>query len=190
MARSKPLTTGQAAECCQVSQATIINWIKKGTLKAYTTPGGHHRILMSDFLSFLETYGIPLDPMLEEAPRARVLVVGGGPDVEGLARALRQDGEFDVTLATNECEASAQVVRFGPDAVVLGLTTNASLNWSALCQWLRASSKREAACIVGTGGPENEDAARAAGVDAYVPSDGSATAVKDALETMLAVRRE
>ncbi len=190
MARSKPLTTGQAAEYCQVSQATIINWIKKGALKAYTTPGGHYRILMPDFLSFLQTYGIPVDPTLEESPRARVLVVGGGPDAEGLARVLQQDGEFDVALATNECEAGAQVVRFGPDAVVLGLTTNAALNWPALCRWLRASSKREAACIVVTGDPENEEAARAAGVDAYVPSGGSATAVKDALETLLAVRHE
>ena len=67
MQKSKPLTTGQAAEYCHVSQATIINWIKKGSLKAYTTPGGHHRILLPDFLAFLERYSIPVDPILEKS---------------------------------------------------------------------------------------------------------------------------
>jgi excisionase family DNA binding protein len=67
MQKIRPLTTGQAAEYCHVSQATIINWIKKGSLKAYTTPGGHHRILLPDFLAFLKRYSIPVDPILEQA---------------------------------------------------------------------------------------------------------------------------
>ena len=71
MKKTKPLTTGQAAEYCHVSQATIINWIKKGSLKAYTTPGGHHRILLPDFLAFLEEYSIPVDPILEESLQAQ-----------------------------------------------------------------------------------------------------------------------
>lgn len=66
MRRTKPLTTGQAAEYCYVSQATIINWIKKGSLRAYTTPGGHHRILLPDFVAFLQEHSIPVDPSLEQ----------------------------------------------------------------------------------------------------------------------------
>ncbi len=64
MSEIKILTTGQAARHCHVSQATIVNWIKKGKLKAYATPGGHHRILLPDFLSFLEIYGMPVDSTL------------------------------------------------------------------------------------------------------------------------------
>ena len=59
-----PLTTGQAARYCYVSNATILNWIKQGKLTAYTTPGGHFRIRLPDFLSFLESYRIPVDPRL------------------------------------------------------------------------------------------------------------------------------
>ena len=66
MSESDPLTTGQAAKYCHVSQATIINWIKKGKLRAYATPGGHYRILLPDFLSFLETYQMPMDAVLRE----------------------------------------------------------------------------------------------------------------------------
>jgi excisionase family DNA binding protein len=71
MPKLKPLTTGQAAGYCNVSQATIINWIKKGSLKAYTTPGGHHRIPLPDFVAFLERYSIPVDPILERSLKSQ-----------------------------------------------------------------------------------------------------------------------
>ena len=71
MSEIKLLTTGQAARHCHVSQATIVNWIRKDKLKAYTTPGGHHRILLSDFLSFLETYKMPVDSALTALSRPR-----------------------------------------------------------------------------------------------------------------------
>jgi excisionase family DNA binding protein len=64
MAEIQTLTTGQAARYCCVSQATIINWIKKGKLEAYATPGGHYRILLPNFLSFLEMYRMPVDSEL------------------------------------------------------------------------------------------------------------------------------
>ena len=60
-----PLTTGEAAKYCHVSQATIVNWIKLGKLSAYSTPGGHYRILLTDFLLFLERHGMPVDPRLK-----------------------------------------------------------------------------------------------------------------------------
>ena len=59
-----PLTTGEAAKYCYVSQATVVNWIKQGKLPAYSTPGGHYRILLPDFLLFLENHGMPVDPRL------------------------------------------------------------------------------------------------------------------------------
>ena len=59
-----PLTTGEAAKYCHVSQATIVNWIKLGKLPAYSTPGGHYRILLTDFLRFLDSHKMPVDPRL------------------------------------------------------------------------------------------------------------------------------
>lgn len=74
MVKNQSLTTGQAARYCHVSQATILNWIKKGQLEAYATPGGHYRILLPDFISFLETYRMPVDSAL------RALVAEDTPD--------------------------------------------------------------------------------------------------------------
>ncbi|MHC4469770.1 MAG: MerR family transcriptional regulator [Planctomycetota bacterium] len=38
------LTTGQAARICSVSPEAVLRWIKSGRLRAFRTPGGHHRI--------------------------------------------------------------------------------------------------------------------------------------------------
>ncbi|NIM51946.1 MAG: excisionase family DNA-binding protein [Gemmatimonadales bacterium] len=38
------LTTGQAARLCSVTSDTVLKWIKKGSLAAVRTAGGHYRI--------------------------------------------------------------------------------------------------------------------------------------------------
>ncbi len=38
------LTTGQAAKLCSVTPDTVLKWIKKGSLEAVRTAGGHYRI--------------------------------------------------------------------------------------------------------------------------------------------------
>ncbi|UCC95292.1 MAG: helix-turn-helix domain-containing protein [Candidatus Omnitrophota bacterium] len=49
------ITTSQLAKFCGVSRFTIINWIKQDKIKAIKTAGGHHRIYLSEVISFLET---------------------------------------------------------------------------------------------------------------------------------------
>ncbi len=38
------LSTGQAAELCAVTPATVLNWIRTGKLDGVRTPGGHYRV--------------------------------------------------------------------------------------------------------------------------------------------------
>lgn len=60
MTVNRPLTTGDVARICQVSQATILNWIRDRGLMAYTTPGGHYRIQRDDLQEFAARYNMPL----------------------------------------------------------------------------------------------------------------------------------
>ena len=57
----KSLTTGDIARICQVSQATVLNWIRDRGLNAYTTPGGHYRVRPSDLREFAARYQMPID---------------------------------------------------------------------------------------------------------------------------------
>lgn len=173
MPNSHPLTTGQAAEYCHVSQTTIINWIRDGKLKAYTTPGGHYRIRRSDFLSFLETYNMPVDPTLRSSPEWKLLLISDSPNAADLARALEEDGGFQVSLARNGYEAGAKAVRLEPRAVVIDM--DASLDSLGLCRWIRVCPEGDDVSVVALGDPADEKAARAAGADVYLPNDAIAS---------------
>ncbi len=47
------LTTGIAAKLCGVTPDTVLKWIKKGTLRAFKTAGGHYRIDRTDLEPFI-----------------------------------------------------------------------------------------------------------------------------------------
>ena len=46
--KEKVLTVSEAAKILNVSRLTIKNYIYQGKLESFKTPGGHHRILVSD----------------------------------------------------------------------------------------------------------------------------------------------
>jgi len=54
--RSGYMTTTELARLCGVSRFTIINWIKRGRIKAIRTVGRHYRIPVSEALSLLRTF--------------------------------------------------------------------------------------------------------------------------------------
>jgi len=54
--RSGYLTTTDFAVLCGVSRFTVINWAKKGRIKAIRTAGRHYRIPVSEVLSLLRTF--------------------------------------------------------------------------------------------------------------------------------------
>jgi excisionase family DNA binding protein len=47
--RRKSLSTGDIARYCQVTPATVVNWIKANKLDVYTTPGGQYRMEVEEF---------------------------------------------------------------------------------------------------------------------------------------------
>jgi two-component system OmpR family response regulator len=56
----KPLSVGQAAKICRVSKKTVLNWIYKDALKAFTTFGGHYRIWPGDLEKLLRKAGMDI----------------------------------------------------------------------------------------------------------------------------------
>ena len=53
-----------------MSRFTVINWARRGKIKAFRTPGGHYRIPISEVVSFLE----PMDRGEDKEPVARGLL--------------------------------------------------------------------------------------------------------------------
>jgi excisionase family DNA binding protein len=180
MSNNRPFTTGQAAKYCHVSQATIINWIKDGRLEAYTTPGGHYRILKPKLVSFLEAYRMPVDVTLRKSSRPRLLLVGNSRSIKRLAQALNDKGAFDISVASSGYTASAQMAQAEPDAVVIDMGT--SPHPLELCRWVREFLKDTTLLLLGD--PEEEASARAAGAHEYLNPD-ALTGLQARLEVLL-----
>jgi excisionase family DNA binding protein len=59
-------TTGEVANLLHIHQTTVIDWAKKGLVKAYTTPGGHRRIQRESLIQFLHSHKMPVPSELEQ----------------------------------------------------------------------------------------------------------------------------
>lgn len=141
-------TTYQISRYCAVNISTVMDWIDGGKLRAFKTPGGHRRVLRSDLLEFLRTYGMPVPEELRAAKR--VLIVDDEALiirlVERVARGL--DPAFEFATAANGFEAGRKFAAFAPDLVVLDLMLP-GLDGFAVC---RAMREGQAAPPRGAGG--------------------------------------
>lgn len=188
MPETKALSTGQAAKYCHVSQPTIINWIKRGNLRAYTTPGGHYRILLRDFLSFLERHEMPVDSTLKASSRPRVVIVSDVADAEALAEIIHS-GRFEVTLITNDYEAAAQIARLKPSVIVLDMRS-ATLDCPALHRWLRASANGSPPRVLAIVHPGDEAIAGEAGDGARLSGASTVSTLRVELGILRAPQQE
>ena len=60
-------TTFEAAKICGANITSIKNWIEKGELSAFRTPGGHFRIERDSLSSFLDRHDMP-NPLIDDSP--------------------------------------------------------------------------------------------------------------------------
>lgn len=57
-------TTGEVANLLHIHQTTVIDWIDKGMIQSYKTPGGHRRVSKESLFSFLAEHNMPLPSVL------------------------------------------------------------------------------------------------------------------------------
>ena len=155
------LTTGEVALHCRVSYETVNQWIKAGKLKAYTTPGRHHRIHAEEFRKFIAEHNLP--PL--EAPRAdrfKILIVDDEPGiVQMIAKELTRTAEYELAIAADGFEAGIQVARFQPDLIILDLIMP-NMDGFKVCQQIKSDPEtQQMAILVITGYPTDENLQRA-----------------------------
>ena len=97
--------TQRVARVCQVSPATVANWIDQGLLKGHKTPTGRRRVESDDLAAFLRAHSMAVPAELERSHGREVVVVV--EDDEGYRRALaltiaKSDLPVEVVAAPGE----------------------------------------------------------------------------------------
>ncbi len=68
--KPKFMSVPDAAGLCGVTRNTVFNWVRKGKLKAYQTPGKTNLIRPSDLVSFMEQSGMFVPTELADSAKA------------------------------------------------------------------------------------------------------------------------
>jgi excisionase family DNA binding protein len=124
MRRERFLTTGDIASYCEVTTAAVLKWIASGKLSVFTTPGGHYRVLRTDFRAFLEQHGMFIDEgfFAQGKGRQRILIVDDEPDVVSFIEStLRLESSYELATASDGFEAGHRLATFRPDLIVLDI---------------------------------------------------------------------
>ncbi|MBF0485607.1 MAG: response regulator [Candidatus Omnitrophica bacterium] len=133
-----PLTTGEIAQYCHVTDRAVLKWIDEGKLKAYRTPGNHSRVSIHDFIAFLKEYKMPIPEELQEgSTQKKVLIVDDDKEmVNAIRRVISSQNHFQVDIAYDGFMAGQKFAEFKPDLVLLDIKMP-GIDGYEVCQRIR-----------------------------------------------------
>jgi excisionase family DNA binding protein len=118
----------QVATIWSVDLKTVHNWVERGDMEAFRTPGRHLRFRRRSLLAFLRRYNMEIPPELSSGTPVVMIVDADAARAQQL-RALFQ-GRFEVIVQTDAVVALAEIGERSAgrgliDAVVVALPTPA-----------------------------------------------------------------
>ena len=119
----KTLTSGEIASYCDVNLRTVIRWIESGKLKGFKLPGrGNNRVLVDDFIEFLEHHNMPVPSQLQGEATPGILIVDDElPVAKSIQRVARRAG-YDTMIATGGFQAGVMLSQHNPRLMTLDLS--------------------------------------------------------------------
>jgi len=182
------------ARVCQVSPATVANWIDQGLLKGHKTPTGRRRVDADDLTAFLRAHEMAVPTELDTGSGpAMVVVVDDDP---GYLKALvltieRSDLDVEVVEAATGVDGLLEIGRVQPSLIVLDYSLP-DLNAPEVIRRLLEPGRRlDAEVMVVTGGmPEAAgQELRRMGVKVILDKADGMPAVVDAMRQALQRRK-
>ncbi len=119
----KPLSVGVVAKICRVSKKTVLNWIYRDALKAFTTFGGHYRVWPGDLKKFLTKSGLDVPFNFVDDRQTVFLIVDDDPAYTLLLKEaiLTHFANADVITTDDGYEALLLIGERRPHIVMLDL---------------------------------------------------------------------
>lgn len=141
------LTTHQIAGFLGVSERTVANWIDRGHLDAFRTPGGHRRVSPKDLRDFLHRKSIPVPEELSE--EVRILIVEDDPLVAQTLKGylLGENPGYNVTTIQDGVSALIHIGNRRPHVVLLDILMP-GMDGLEVCRKIRGNSALQEVQVV------------------------------------------
>ena len=186
--------TQRVARVCQVSPATVANWIDQGLLKGHKTPTGRRRVEAEDLTLFLRAHEMAVPPELEGGNGHDVVVVVD--DDPGYLKALvltveRSDLDLEVVEAATGVDALLEIGRVQPTLIVLDYSLPDIKAPEVIRRLLEPGRQLDVEVIVVTGGMPEAAAVelRQMGVKTIVNKAEGMQSVVEAMQQALKRRK-
>jgi CheY-like chemotaxis protein len=186
--------TQRVARACQVSPATVANWIDQGLLRGHKTPTGRRRVDVQELVTFLRAHAMAVPADLRDAigRDVMVLVDDDEPYLEALARWIeKSDLGVEVVKATNGVDALIEIGRVRPALIALDFRLPDLNALQVIERLLEPGRELDAELLVVTGGigDEEHEKLRTLGVQAIVNKADGVPAVIEAIRQALRRRK-
>jgi len=118
---AKFYTTHQIANLIGVSERTVANWVDRGHLEAFRTPGGHRRVSPNGLRSFLQQQDMPVPQELRQD--VGILIVEDNPLVAETLKGYLVEGglPYQVTTLGDGVSALIHIGNRKPKVVLLDI---------------------------------------------------------------------
>ncbi len=132
------MTTNEIGRLVGVSERTVANWIDRGYLAAFRTPGGHRRVDPKVLTQFLVQRGIPVPESLDTRPL--VLIVEDDIQVAETLRSFLEtgSGRYNVQVIHDGVSALIFIGNKKPDLVLLDVAMP-GMDGLEVCRKIRAN---------------------------------------------------
>lgn len=173
--KERVFSAHEVANICGVVNQTAINWIDKGHLEAFRTPGGQYRVYPDVLGKFLQNQGMRLPEELrkileEQARIEQVLIIDHDQAFSDTLRQflLARYTGFTINQAFDGFDAGRAVPMYKPDVVILDIALP-GVDGLRLCRQIKEDENLTRPLVICIVDAENaEAAAQEAGADAVI----------------------
>jgi excisionase family DNA binding protein len=110
-------TAPKVAKICSTDLKTIHNWVNRGEIRFFRTPGRHLRFRRQDIMDFLIKYGYPVPDGFAPNRPLVVIIDSDEGKLRGLKRSLTKD--LDVHAFANHLDALLAIGSKRPSLVLV-----------------------------------------------------------------------
>ncbi len=160
--KERVFSAHEVANICGVVNQTAINWIDKGHLEAYTTPGGQYRVYADVLANFLQKQGMRLPDELrqvlaEQARIENVLIVDDDQEFNDMLKQFldKQYPAFKINQAYDGYDAGRAISEFKPDLVILDIYLP-GVDGYKLCQQIKADENLSRPLVMAVSGMSDD----------------------------------
>ncbi len=180
-------TMSQAAKICAVNRTTMLRWVTAGKIEAYSTAGGHRRILHGVLKKWLEENKLPFDINDFQKDKTKILIVDDEQSILKYLTKILKGIHIDIETASDGFKAGKKIAQFKPDLVILDLSMP-NMDGFDVCKTIKNdpdTTTIKIMVLTGHATEENRNEALSCGADVFLKKPSSKKEIMTCVEKLL-----